>query len=110
MWNASLGDVATDVFRVLGVWVILDRRELKAMRPAILDRAVMPAFEVDLLRSFGDTIVVRVVGKEIPSRVRAAFYYVEGRGTFRLLRREDWPALSAEELSRTIMTMSACSA
>ena len=107
MRDVSLDGTISDAARVFGVWEFCDHQELNAMRPAVLDGAIRPAFGVYLLRSYGTAVVVRVVGEETPSRLRAPYYYIEGRGAFRLLRREDWPALSDGDGSRILLTLGA---
>ncbi len=59
-----------------------------------------PGLQLSLLSSTGDTITVQVVDGIIPLDPDAVFY-VQGRGTYEMLRRECWPG------GRTLLTLAA---
>lgn len=103
----QLGEVVADTERPLGVWEFDHLRALAAVRPAIIDGLLSPTFQVDLLRSYGDVVIVRVADRTLPCRRMDAIYYVERRGSFVPLRREDWPAIHAGSGPRVILTLRA---
>jgi hypothetical protein len=72
------------------VWEFARDDHLGHVAQSAMDGTVPPSFHGEVVASTGDTITLRVVSGT-PSRNPRLMVYVERRGTFELVRREEWP-------------------
>jgi hypothetical protein len=90
----------------VNVWAFDRDDDLGTVTRRAMDGAAPADFTVDLVSSTGDTITVRVVSGT-PSRDPDLTVYVERRGAYELLRREEWPPSRAGERSRVHLMLRA---
>jgi hypothetical protein len=74
----------------MNVWEFERDDDLGAVARHAMDGTAPADFTANLVASTGDTITLRVVSGT-PSRNPGMTVYVEGRGAYEVLRREDWP-------------------
>jgi hypothetical protein len=74
----------------LGVWEYeRDDDALKTAAIIAMDRLAPPDFYVEVVASRGDHLTGQIAAGSLTDP--AAILYVEGRGTFEILRVEPWP-------------------
>jgi hypothetical protein len=89
----------------VNVWEFEREEDLGAVTQRAMDGEAAADFTADLVSSTGDTITVRVASGT-PSRDPELTVYVEGRGAYELLRREEWPP-TGEGRARVQLTLRA---
>jgi hypothetical protein len=90
----------------VNVWEFERDDDLGAVTRRAMDGPTPPDFTVDLVTSTGDTITVRVVSG-VPVRDPELLVYVERRGAYELVRREDWRPSGDGERARVLLTLRA---
>jgi hypothetical protein len=89
------------------VWEFERDEDLREVTRRAMDGAMPADFTADLVASTGDTITIRVVSGT-PSRDPHLMVYVERRGAYELVRREEWPPTRSEgERGRVHLTLRA---
>jgi hypothetical protein len=90
----------------VNVWKFQVGDDLGAVTRRAMDGAAPADFTADLVSGTGDTITVRVVSGA-PSRDPELMVYVERRGAYELVRREEWPPSGGGERARVHLTLRA---
>jgi hypothetical protein len=74
----------------MGAWEYdRDDDALRAAAIIAMDRLAPPDFHVEVVSSRGDHLTVQIASGSLTDP--AAILYVEGRGTFEIVRVEPWP-------------------
>jgi hypothetical protein len=88
------------------VWEFDRSEELGEVSRRALDGARPADFTAELVASTGDTITLRVASGA-PTRDADLLVYVEKRGAYELVRREEWPPSGDGERARVLLTLRA---
>lgn len=88
----------------MNIWEFDRDDELGAVTRRAMDRATPAEFTAELVSSTGDTITIRVVSG-LPPRDPKLMVYVESRGAYEVVRREEWPPSSAGGGARVHLTL-----
>jgi hypothetical protein len=90
----------------MNVWQFERGDDLGAVTRRAMDGTAPADFTAGLVSSTGDTITVRVVSGT-PSRDPRLMVYVERRGAYELVRRDEWPPTRDGERRRVHLTLRA---
>jgi hypothetical protein len=76
-----------------------------AIATAVLDRLVEPQFRAAILSTTGDTVTLQVVDGAPTDKHADTVFYVEGRGSFVVHRREEWPPVTGGTQRRILLVL-----
>lgn len=92
------------VYETLAIWEFPPDAEYGAMVQFVLERAGEPDAEGLLLSSREDVVSVQLASGTLSGNPASRFY-LEGRGGYVLVRREDWPPLEPRGVPRSMLTL-----